>query len=133
MMTDISNYLDFIMKLFLAFGLAFEVPVVTIMLTYTGLVSVKTLKHYRPYIIVGAFTIGMLLTPPDVISQVMLALPMWFLFELGVIASRIFLKKRLAAREQSNEEDKEMTEEDMNAEFNKAIEEEAKLNKQDSG
>ena len=83
-MTDISNYLDFIMKMFLAFGLAFQVPVITIMLTYTGMVTVKTLRHYRPYIIVGAFTIGMLLTPPDVLSQLLLALPMWFLFELGL-------------------------------------------------
>ena len=97
MMTDISNYLDFIMKLFLAFGLAFEVPVVTIMLTYTGLVSVKTLKHYRPYIIVGAFTIGMLLTPPDVLSQLLLALPMWFLFELGLLLSN-FISSREGAK-----------------------------------
>lgn len=87
MMTDISHYLDFIMKLFLAFGLAFEVPVVTIMLTYSGLVSVTTLKHYRPYIIVGAFTVGMLLTPPDVLSQFLLAVPMWLLFELGLLLS----------------------------------------------
>ena len=93
MMTDISNYLDFIMKLFLAFGLAFEVPVITVLLTYTGLVPVKTLKHYRPYIIVGAFTIGMLLTPPDVLSQTLLALPMWLLFELGLWLSN-FLPAR---------------------------------------
>ena len=86
-MTDISRYLDFIMKIFFAFGLAFEVPIVTILLTYSGITTVETLKQNRPYIIVGAFVVGMLLTPPDVMSQILLALPIWFLFELGLLLS----------------------------------------------
>jgi len=89
-MTDISRYLDFILKIFFAFGLAFEVPVLTILLIWSGLTTVAALKHKRPYIIVAAFVIGMLLTPPDVISQFLLAFPVWFLFELGLwLATKI--------------------------------------------
>jgi len=90
-MTDISRYLDFVLKLFFAFGLAFEVPIATILLIWTGLVSVTSLKRNRPYIIVGAFIVGMLLTPPDIISQILLALPIWILFELGLLFSQKFL------------------------------------------
>ena len=86
-MTDISRYLDFIMMIFFAFGLAFEVPIVTVLLTWSGITTVESLKQNRPYIIVGAFVIGMLLTPPDVLSQILLALPIWLLFELGLIIS----------------------------------------------
>lgn len=89
-MTDISRYLDFIMKIFFAFGFAFEVPIVTILLTCTGVTSVESLKRNRPYIIVGAFVLGMLLTPPDVLSQLLLALPIWMLFELGLLLSKYF-------------------------------------------
>jgi len=87
-MTDISHYLDFVLKLFFAFGIAFEVPIATLLLIWTGASTVDSLKEKRPYIIVCAFVIGMLLTPPDVISQTLLALPVWLLFELGLFCSR---------------------------------------------
>ncbi len=93
-MTDMADYLDFVLTLFFAFGVAFEIPIATIILLWTGVVSRESLAKGRPYIIVGAFVIGMLLTPPDVISQVLLALPMWVLFEAGLVASRFFIKKR---------------------------------------
>ncbi len=89
-MTDISHYLDFVLKLFFAFGLAFEVPVATVLLIWSGFASVETLKRNRPYVIVGAFVLGMLLTPPDIISQVLLALPIWLLFEAGLFFSHRF-------------------------------------------
>ncbi|GAB4287895.1 MAG: twin-arginine translocase subunit TatC [Methylophaga sp.] len=92
-MTDISSYLDFVLKLFFAFGLAFEVPIATLLLVWTGVSSIESLTDKRPYIIVGAFVIGMLLTPPDVISQTLLALPVWLLFELGLFSAR-WLPKR---------------------------------------
>ncbi len=84
-MTDISSYLDFVMTLFLAFGLSFEIPVATVLLVLAGAVDVARLKAIRGYVIVGCFVIGMLLTPPDVISQTMLALPMWLLYEVGIL------------------------------------------------
>jgi sec-independent protein translocase protein TatC len=93
-MTDIGQYLDFIIAIFLAFGIAFEVPVATFLLIAAGVTSVDKLANKRPYIIIGAFVVGMLLTPPDVISQSLLAIPIWLLFELGLIASRIFLKEK---------------------------------------
>lgn len=86
-MTDISHYLDFVLTLFFAFGLAFEVPVATVLLVLIGTTTTQTLRQKRPYIIVGAFVLGMLLTPPDVISQTLLAIPIWLLFELGVLAA----------------------------------------------
>ena len=91
-MTDISKYLDFVMTLFLAFGIAFEVPIATIILVATGITTTDRLTGWRPYIIVGAFAIGMILTPPDVISQTLLALPMWLLFEAGIIMTRVLVK-----------------------------------------
>lgn len=91
MMTDISHYLDFILKMFFSFGLAFEVPIATILLVATGMVSVEGMKEKRPYIIIGAFVIGMILTPPDVLSQFLLATPMLVLFELGLYFSRYFV------------------------------------------
>ena len=90
-MTDISRYLDFIIKLFFAFGLAFEVPVITCLCIASGLVSADSLAEKRPYIIIAAFVFGMLLTPPDIISQTLLAVPMWLLFELGLFISRQYL------------------------------------------
>ena len=93
-MTDIGQYLDFIIAIFLAFGIAFEVPVATFLLIAAGVTSVDKLASKRPYIIIGAFVVGMLLTPPDVISQSLLAIPIWLLFELGLIASRMFLKEK---------------------------------------
>lgn len=87
-MTDINNYLDFILKLFFAFGIAFEIPIAILVLVRTGIITVAKLSNKRPYVIVICFCAGMLLTPPDIISQVLLALPMWILFELGVLVSR---------------------------------------------
>lgn len=95
-MTDITAYLDFVLKIFFAFGIAFEVPIATILLVWTGFTTPAALSAKRPYIIVGAFVLGMMLTPPDIISQTLLALPMWLLFELGVIFSRIYVGKRVA-------------------------------------
>lgn len=87
-MTDINRYLDFVLKLFFAFGLAFEIPIAVVLLVWTGASSVESLTSKRPYIVVGCFVFGMLLTPPDVISQVLLALPMWLLFEIGILFAR---------------------------------------------
>ncbi|MFQ3187741.1 MAG: sec-independent protein translocase protein TatC [Gammaproteobacteria bacterium] len=92
--TDIGRYLDFVLSLFFGFGLAFEVPIATIILVAVGITTPKKLGQMRPYVIVGAFVIGMLLTPPDIISQVLLAVPMWILFEAGLIASAIMFKDR---------------------------------------
>ena len=92
-MTDINRYLDFVLKLFFAFGIAFEIPIATLLLIWSGATSAANLKRKRPYVIVGCFIIGMLLTPPDIISQILLAIPMWALFELGIIFS-ILMKKR---------------------------------------
>lgn len=82
--TDISQYLDFILTMFFAFGVAFEVPVATVLLIWIGIVDVDTLRKSRPYVVVGCFVIGMFLTPPDIISQTLLAVPMWLLFEAGL-------------------------------------------------
>ena len=91
--TDISSYLDFVLKIFFAFGLAFEVPIATVVLVWTGFTTPESLVEKRPYIIVGAFVIGMLLTPPDMISQTLLALPVWALFELGVVFARVYARR----------------------------------------
>jgi len=91
MMTDISSYLDFILTIFFAFGLAFEVPIATVMLVATGLTTPKSLKSKRPYVFLGAFVLGMLLTPPDVISQTLLAVPVYVLYEAGIFMSRFML------------------------------------------
>ena len=88
--TDISSYLDFILKLFFAFGAAFEIPVAIILLCWTGVTSPDSLRAKRAYVVVGAFVIGMLLTPPDIISQTMLAIPMLLLFELGIVIASIY-------------------------------------------
>lgn len=89
-MTDINRYLDFVLKLFFAFGLAFEIPIATVLLIWTGATTAESMGKKRPYVIVGCFIVGMLLTPPDVISQILLALPMWLLFETGIIFARVF-------------------------------------------
>lgn len=134
MATDIARYLDFVLKMFFAFGVAFEVPIATILLIAAGLTSPDKLAEKRPYIIVGAFVIGMLLTPPDVISQIMLALPMWLLFEVGIIFGRILFKKRLQERAREEAEyERDLTEEEMEAELDKAIAEEEDLDKKDPG
>jgi len=92
-MTDIAKYLDFVLTLFFAFGLSFEVPIVTIVLVWTGLTTPQNLAEKRPYVIVGAFIFGMFLTPPDAISQTLLAVPIWMLFEAGLLFSRLFVRK----------------------------------------
>jgi sec-independent protein translocase protein TatC len=93
-MTDIGRYLDFVIALFFAFGAAFEIPVATVLLVAVGITTPQALAEKRPYVIVGAFVIGMLLTPPDVVSQTLLAIPMWLLYELGIFASKLVLRQR---------------------------------------
>lgn len=92
-MTDIGNYLDFVMTLFFAFGLAFEVPIAVVMAVRFGWVSIVALKDARGYVVVGAFVIGAIFTPPDIISQFMLAVPMWLLYELGIVVAAFTGKK----------------------------------------
>ncbi len=91
--TDIASYLDFVLALFMAFGIAFEVPVAIILLCWTGATTPEQLREKRPYIVVGAFVVGMLLTPPDIISQTLLAVPMCILFEIGLFFSRFYVRE----------------------------------------
>jgi sec-independent protein translocase protein TatC len=100
-MTDIGKYLDFVLSLFLAFGVTFEVPVAVVILVRMGLVNVATLKDIRPYMIVGSFVVGAIFTPPDVVSQVMLAVPLWILYELGIFVSQ-WISKPSADESQSD-------------------------------
>jgi len=104
-MTDISSYLDFILVIFFAFGLAFEVPIATVMLVASGLTTADSLASKRPYVFLGAFVIGMLLTPPDVISQTLLAVPVYLLFEAGIVMSRVMLSRGDTAGEDAAEEE----------------------------
>ena len=99
-MTDINSYLNFILKLFFAFGMAFEIPVATVLLIWSGVSTVDSMSKKRPYIIVGCFVLGMLLTPPDVISQSLLAGPMWLLFEVGILFARLTSRKPKEAETQ---------------------------------
>lgn len=92
--TDINNYLDFVMTLFMAFGVSFEVPIAIILLCWTGVTTPEDLKAKRPYVLVGAFVVGMLLTPPDIFSQTLLAVPMYCLFEVGVLVSRFYVGQK---------------------------------------
>ena len=92
-MTDISSFLDFITTIVLAFGIAFEVPVATVLLVWTGLTNIEKLGKARPYVFLGAFIVGMFLTPPDVISQTLLAVPVYLLYECGILMSRVFTRK----------------------------------------
>ena len=101
--TDITNYLDFVMTLFMAFGVAFEVPVAIVLLCWTGITTPEDLKKKRPYILVGAFVVGMLLTPPDVFSQTLLAIPMYCLFEVGVFFSRYYVGKGRRSQEEEEQ------------------------------
>lgn len=110
-MTDISSYLNFVLKLFFAFGIVFEIPIATLLLIWSGAATVEGLRQKRAYVIVGCFVLGMLLTPPDVISQSLLAFPMWLLFEAGIVLGSIFVRK--------SDEDDELEEE-----FDQAIQEE---------
>ena len=107
-MTDISAYLSFVLKLFFAFGVAFEVPVVTVLLVKTGMTTTQSLKKKRPYIIVGAFVVGMMMTPPDIFSQTMLALPVWLLFEIG-----LFFGKRMEPKASTVDETDDELEDEL--------------------
>ncbi|WP_440903495.1 twin-arginine translocase subunit TatC [Catenovulum sp. SX2] len=90
--TDINSYLDFVLKLFFAFGIAFEIPIAIILMVWAGISTPAAIAEKRRFVVVGVFVVGMLLTPPDVISQTLLAIPMWFLFEFGLICSRLYYK-----------------------------------------
>ena len=100
-MTDISSYLNFVLKIFLAFGVVFEIPIATLLLIWSGATTAQSLSEKRAYVLVGCFVIGMLLTPPDIISQSLLAIPMWMLFELGILMGRLLPR----STEESVEED----------------------------
>jgi sec-independent protein translocase protein TatC len=141
--TDIGRYLDFVLALFFGFGLAFEVPIATIILIAIGFTTPQKLSEKRPFVIVGAFIIGMLLTPPDIISQVLLALPMWVLFEAGLIASRMIFSDRDFGEDSEDDDDaaevetapavaerESLTEEELEAELDKAESDESNLDKQ---
>lgn len=108
-MTDISKYLDFVITLFLAFGITFEVPIATIILVATGITTVSKMAKARGYIVVTAFALGMLLTPPDVISQTLLAVPMWLLFELGLLLTRMLLPERMTQPDEEKDEEDQAT------------------------
>ena len=97
-MTDMANYLDFVLLLFFAFGIAFEVPVATVLLAATGLVRIETMTKNRGYVILGIFVIAAFLTPPDALSQTFMAVPMYLLYEIGIVMSRVLLKEKLAQR-----------------------------------
>ncbi|NKF21231.1 twin-arginine translocase subunit TatC [Solimonas sp. C16B3] len=99
-MTDISKYLDFVLTIFIAFGLAFETPVALVLIVKTGFVTPKQLSANRQYVLVGAFVVGAIFTPPDIVSQIMLAVPVYLLFELGIIAARILVPESAAVDEQ---------------------------------
>ena len=118
--TDINAYLDFVITIFFAFGVAFEVPIATIILCWTGVTTPEDLVQKRPYIIVGAVVVGMLLTPPDMISQTLLAIPMWALFELGVIFARFYVKK-----DEDDSDPEGWSDEEAEAEFDRIEAEEA--------
>ncbi len=93
-MTDITEYLDFVLKMIVAFGIVFEVPVAIILLVRMGVISVESLIEKRPYVIVGSFVLGMLITPPDVVSQILLAVPVWLLFELGLFVAKLIARNQ---------------------------------------
>jgi len=126
-MTDISHYLDFVLTLFFAFGAAFEVPILAVLLVWTGIATQQGLREKRPYVIVGAFVVGMLLTPPDVISQTLLAVPIWLLFELGVYFSGWFIRQKRegAGEDGSGRSYTPLSESEMDAELD-SIEKEEK-------
>jgi sec-independent protein translocase protein TatC len=126
-MTDIGKYLDFVITLFLAFGLTFEVPIVVVALAMMGMVDVQQFKEARPYVIVGAFVIGAIFTPPDVISQIMLAVPLWLLYELGVfIAAWLLRNKPAPEAEPEPEPYRPLSEDELDAELDRIESEDAK-------
>jgi sec-independent protein translocase protein TatC len=105
MMADMSSYLDFVLMLFFAFGVAFEVPVATVLLVATGMVRIETLRANRGYVILGIFIVAAILTPPDAVSQCFMAIPMWFLYEFGIVFARILLRDKLKARAAADAEE----------------------------
>ena len=109
--TDIRSYLDFVMALFIAFGVSFEVPVAIVLLCWMGVTTPDDLRKKRPYVLVGAFVVGMLLTPPDVFSQTLLAIPMYCLFEVGVFFARFYTGKSLTRDEDAAAEEAQGKEE----------------------
>lgn len=131
-MTDIDKYLSFVLTTFLAFGVTFEVPVVVIVLVRVGLVGIEKLKEIRPYVIVGCFIVGAIFTPPDILSQFMLAVPMWLLYELGIVFARIIGKP---AKEDAAHTDviahRPLSDAQMNAELDRAEAESAANRKRD--
>ena len=100
--TDISSYLNFVLKIFFAFGLSFEIPVAIVLMCWTGVTTPDALRAKRPYVIVGVFVVGMLLTPPDIISQTLLAIPMWILFEFGIVIGGIYTRKKAVQEQQDD-------------------------------
>jgi len=146
---DIQYYLDFVLKVSFAFGIAFEVPIATILLIMFGITSIETLKKNRPYVVIGAFVLGMLLTPPDIISQTLIAIPMWLLFEAGLIFAPLFVRKEKEDTETSGDdtdpdnnppnpdkkpikdEDEDWDDEEFDAEMNKIDEEFQKLDNEE--
>lgn len=119
-MTDIDKYLSFVLTTFLAFGVTFEVPVVVIVLVRVGLVSIEKLKEIRPYVIVGCFVVGAIFTPPDVLSQFMLAVPMWLLYELGIVFARFIGKSADEGKPAEGQALRPLDEAAMEAELDKA-------------
>lgn len=99
MMTDINEYLDFVLTLFFAFGVAFEIPVATFLVLWVGIVDIERLRKSRPYVIVGCFVVGMVLTPPDIFSQTLLAIPMWLLFEIGLFFGALVRRPQTGSEE----------------------------------
>ena len=120
-MTDIGKYLDFVMTMFLAFGVTFEVPIVVILLVKMDMVSVAKLREIRPYVIVGAFVIGAIFTPPDIISQFMLAVPLWLLYEAGILVAALLIKPR----PHSDPDFMPLSEDEMDAELDRIESEES--------
>ena len=119
-MTDIGKYLDFVITMFLAFGLTFEVPVVVVALALMGMVEIEKFREARPYVIVGAFVIGAIFTPPDVISQIMLAVPLWLLYELGVVVAAWAVRNKPTPESTVEPEPyKPLSEEELDAELDR--------------
>jgi Sec-independent protein secretion pathway component TatC len=113
--TDISSFLNFVIKMFFAFGLAFEVPILTVLVIKFGLSTYESLSKKRPYIVVAAFVIGMFLTPPDVISQVLLAIPIWILFELGLFMSKFITKPKSNKKDQASKRFDKLDNDDLDS------------------
>ena len=125
-MTDIEKYFSFVLTMFLAFGVTFEVPVIVIVLVKIGVVNVIKLREWRPYVIVGAFVIGAIFTPPDVVSQIMLAVPLWLLYELGVIVAGWLVKNKPVASRQE-EVYTPLTEDQLDSELDRIEGEQKKI------